>query len=295
MNALHVVSHTTRALAALVLITSFSASFSAHAQSNGSPWLPLPGGGGVTISGTNQSGDSAYVMGGMDVPISAITSGGASKYKRDNLGLKFNYGISDSLAVDVGLNHSQAKVGGADSSSGLGDSTIGVNYRVLDEYENRGVPTITLRAAAILGGNYDGARLAAIGKDASGYELAVLIGKQFTPQFSVWGSIGFEDRNRGIPNGTFFDLNLGYSPISNLALSLGYTTKKFGGNLDIAGPGFSPARFQQVNEERDTVRVGASYSFAGNQSVALQYGKLVRGRNTVKDDSILGLAYTFGF
>jgi hypothetical protein len=292
MNVIHSFPRAARTLAALALA---SASFSAFAQSNGSPWLPLPGGGGVTISGTSQSGDSAYVMGGMDVPISAITSGGASKYKRDNLGLKFNYGISDSLAIDVGLNHSKAKVGGADSSSGLGDSTVSVNYRVLDEYESRGLPTITLRAAAILGGNYDGARLAAIGKDASGYELAVLIGKQITPQFSVWGSVGFEDRNRSVPNGTFFDVNLGYSPISDLTLSLGYTTKKFGGNLNIAGPGFSPARFQEVNEERDTMRLGASYSFGGNQSVALQYGKLVRGRNTVKDDSIIGLAYTFGF
>jgi Putative MetA-pathway of phenol degradation len=292
MNAILPFPRAARTLAALALA---SASFSAFAQSNGSPWLPLPGGGAVTISDTTQSGDSAYVMGGMDVPISAITSGGASKYKRESIGLKLNYGISDSVAIDVGLNYSKAKVGAADSSSGLGDSTVGVNYRVLDEYERRGLPTITLRAAAILGGNYDGARLAAIGKDASGYELAVLIGKQLTPQFSVWGSVGFEARSRDVPNATFVDLNLGYSPISNLTLSAGYTTKKYGGSLDIAGPGFSPARFQQVNEERDTVRVGASYSFSGNQSVALQYGKLVRGRNTVRDDNILGLAYTFSF
>jgi hypothetical protein len=292
MNTTHSVPRTARTLAALALAT---ASFATYAQSNGSPWLPLPGGGSVTISDTTQSGDSAYVMGGMDVPISAITSGGASKYKRENIGLKLNYGISDSFAIDLGLNHSKAKVGGADSSSGLGDSTVGVNYRVLDEYESRGVPTVTLRAAAILGGNYDGARLAAIGKDASGYELAVLIGKQLTSQFSIWGSLGFEARSRDVPNATFFDINLGYSPISNLTLFAGYTTKKFDGDLNIAGPGFSPARFQQVNEERDTVRLGASYSFAGNQSIALQYGKLVRGRNTVRDDSILGLAYTFGF
>jgi hypothetical protein len=273
---------------------SVGVSTSAIAQSN-VPWLPIPGSGSVGLSYVSQSGDSAYVMGGMDVPIVGITSGGATNYKRESLGLKLAYGATDSVAVDVSLAHSKVKVGGADNSSGLADTIVGVNWRVLDEYENRSAPTITLRLAGIINGNYEGARLAAIGKDASGYQISVLLGRQITPALSIWGGIGYEDRSRGVPNATFFDLNASYAVIPALSLSAGYTSKRYGGDLNIAGPGFSPARFQQVNEKRDTIRFGAAYSIASNQSLALSFGKLVSGRNTVKDDRIIGLGYTFGF
>ena len=266
----------------------------ASAQS-ASPWLPIPGAGSVSISDVSQSGDTAYVMGGTEAPISAITSGAASKFKRESIGLKFNYGLSDTLAIDASLAHSKAKVGAADTSSGLGDTTVGLSWRVLDEFERRGAPTVTLRIAGIINGNYDGARLAAIGKDANGYELSLLIGKQFTSTLSAWGGYTFEDRSSGVPTANAFDVNLGYSPLSALTLSLGYSSKKYGGSLDIAGPGFSPARFQQVREQRDTVRVGASYAFAGNQALAVSFGKLVNGKNTVRDDSIIGIGYTIGF
>jgi Putative MetA-pathway of phenol degradation len=266
----------------------------ALAQSN-SPWLPIPGSGSVGLSYVSQSGDSAYVMGGMDVPIAGITGGAASKYTRDSFGLRLAYGVSDSVSVDATFGHGKAKVGAADQSSGLIDSTLGVNWRVLDEYTNRSAPTVTLRLAGIINGNYDGARLAALGKDASGYQLSVLVGRQITPQLSLWGSAGFEDRSRGIPNATFFDLNASYAVFPALSISAGYTSKRYGGDLNIAGPGFSPDRFQQVNEKRDTVRLGASYSIAANQSLALSFGKLVSGRNTVKDDRIIALGYTIGF
>ncbi len=272
----------------------FGVSSIATAQSN-SPWLPIPGTGSVGVSYVSQQGDSAFVMGGMDVPIVGITGGAATKYKRDSFGLKLAYGISDSVSVDAAFGYGKATVGAADRSSGLTDTTLAANWRVLDEYSNRSAPTITLRAAAILNGNYEGARLAALGKDASGYQLSLLIGRQITPSFGVWAGVGYEDRSRGIPNATFFDVNAAYSVIPALSLSLGYTSKRYGGNLNIAGPGFSPDRFQQVNEVRDTVRFGASYSIGSNQSLSLSLGKLVSGRNTVKDDRIVGLGYTYGF
>jgi Putative MetA-pathway of phenol degradation len=266
----------------------------ASAQSN-SPWLPIPGTGSIGVSYVAQTGDSAYVMGDVEAPIAAITGGAATKYRRDSFGLKLAYGVSDSLSVDATFGHGKARVGAADRSSGLTDTTLAANWRVLDEYSNRSAPTITLRAAALLNGNYDGARLAALGKDASGYQLSVLVGRQITSTFGLWGSLGFEDRSRGIPNATFFDVNAAYSVVPALSLSLGYSSKRYGGGLNIAGPGFSPDRFQQVNEERSTVRLGASYSVTSNQSLALSLGKLVNGRNTVKDDRIIGVGYNYGF
>ncbi len=278
---------------AALTATLATAAFGVAAQSN-SPWLPIPGGGSIGASYVNQSGDSAYV-GDRKLPISAITGGAAQRYKRESTGLQLRYGLADAVSVDANLSYAKTRVGAADNSSGLADSTIGVNWRVLDEFERRNLPTVTLRLTGIINGSYDGARLAALGKDASGYGLSVLIGRQFTPKFSLWGGLGFEDRTNGVPNATFFDVNAAYSILPRLSLAVGYTNKKFDGDLDIGGPGFTPAAFQKVKEERETVRLGFSYALAGKQTIGLSFGKAIGGRNTVKDDAILGINYSFGF
>lgn len=270
------------------------ASAGVNAQSF-SPWLPIPGSGSASVGYVSQSGDTAYVMGDTEAPISGITGGGANRYKRDALSINLGYGISDALSVDARLGYAEAQVGAADNSSGLDDVTVGLNWRVLDEYSNPDAPTVTLRVAGIVGGDYDGARLAAIGKDASGIQMAAIVGRQVTPALGLWGSVGFESRNRNVPTATFFDLNAAYSVTPALGVSVGYSNKRFGGDLDIAGPGFSPDLFQQVSEERATVRLGVSYAIAGNQSVSLNLGRLVSGSNTVKDDRIIGVGYSIGF
>lgn len=278
-----------------IVLTTLSIGFTGRANAEGgSPWLPIPGQFSLSIGDSEQSGKSAYI-GKTNLPISAITGGGATKYKRTTTGLRLDYGISDALSFDAGLNYSSVKVGAADSDSGIGDTTLGLNYRLLDEFERPGFPTLTFRGAAILKGNYDGARLASIGKDANGFEFAALIGKQIGDSFSVWGELGIQNRSASIPRATFFEVGARLRLVPGLSASIGYTDKKYGGSLDIGGPGFSPAKFQQVREERSTVKFGAAYAIAGNQTIALNFAKLVSGRNTVKDDSNLGISYTIGF
>ena len=285
---------TIRALPRTALAATLAAAaFGAAAQSN-SPWLPIPGSGSISANYVNQKGDDAYI-GDRKLPISAITGGAAQRYKRESTGLKLTYGLTDAVSVDASLTYAKTRVGAADNSSGLADSVIGVNWRVLDEFERRNLPTVTLRLTAIINGNYDGARLAALGKDANGYGLSVLIGRQFTPKFSVWGGLGFEDRDNGVPNAFFFDVNASYAILPRLSLAAGYSNKKFDGNLDIGGPGFTPAAFQKVREERETVRLGLSYALAGKQTIGVSFGQTVGGRNTVKDDAIIGVNYSFGF
>lgn len=281
------------ALSLVAAIATVSGASVAQAQSI-SPWLPIPGTGSIGLNYVSQTGDSAYV-GDTLLPISGITGGAAQTYKRQSYGLKLGYGLTDSVSVDATLGRGKAIVGAADRSSGISDSTVGVNWRVLDEYESRSLPTLTLRAAVIINGSYDGARLAAIGKDTSGYELAATLGREIGKSFRVWGGLALERRGNGVPNATTIDLNGAYSLLPNLSLSLGYTNKKYGGSLDIGGPGFSPAVFQQVKEQRETGRLGISYAFGNNQSVSLNLGKAISGRNTVKDDRILGLGYSVGF
>ena len=259
-----------------------------------SPWLPIPGQLSLGINHTEQSGDSAYI-GGMKLPLSAITGGAASKYKRATTQLRFGYGISDSLAIDATIGYGKVSVGAADSDQGVTDSVVGLSWRALDEYERPGLPTVTLRGAGIFKGNYDGGRLAAIGNDQNGVELSVLVGKEVIRGLALWAELGVQDRSGAVPNARFVEVGARYRFAPGWSASVGYSDKKYGGDLDIGGPGFSPARFQEVRAERGVAKLGVGYAFAGNQGVALNLAKAVSGRNTVKDDQIVGLSYTFAF
>ncbi len=259
-----------------------------------SPWLPIPGQFSLSVIHTEQSGKNAYI-GSAKVPISAVTQGGANAFKRSTSSLRFDYGIFDSLSVDATLGYGQVKAGAADSDRGLSDSTVGLNWRVLDEYERPGWPTLTLRAAGIIAGNYDSARLAALGNGQSGLDLSVLVGKQLVPALAVWAEVGVQNRKGSVPNATYYELGtrVRFGGIWNA--SLAYANKQYGGTLDIGGPGFSPAAFQDVKAERSVVKLGTGVSFAQNQGVGLTLARVVAGRNTVKDDTAVSLAYTIGF
>ena len=259
-----------------------------------SPWLPIPGQFSLGLNHTEQSGDNAYI-GSTELPLTAITGGGASKYKRATTTLRLDYGLSDAVAFDASIGFARVKVGAADNDSGMTDSTLGLRWRVLDEYEDPALPTLTLRGAAILKGNYDGARLAAVGKDANGFEAAIVLGKQITPAFALWGEVGVQKRSDKVPRATFYEVGARYRFAPQWSASLGYSNKNFGGDLDIGGAGFSPARFQEVREERGVAKFSVGYAFARNQGIALNLARTTRGRNTVKDDQAVGLSYAFAF
>lgn len=280
-------SHSLLAVAALTL------PLAALAESD-SPWLPIPGQWTLSLNITEQSGDGAYI-GETLLPFTAITGGAASKYRRSTTTVRLGYGLSDAVSLDATLGAGRVKVGAADNDSGQIDSVLGVSWRVLDEFEQPGVPTLTLRAAAILNGSYDGARLAALGNDQNGFEVAVLLGKQITPALALWAGLGLQNRSGAVPSATYYDLGARYRFAPQWSASLGYSSKTYSGDLDIGGVGFSPDRFQEVRAERGIVKLGLGYALAGNQGVALNLARVVSGRNTVKDDQIIGAAYTVAF
>ena len=261
---------------------------------NDSPWLPIPGQVSLSVNHTEQSGDSAYI-GSARQPLLAVTGGGASKYRRSATQLRLGYGLSDAVSLDATLGYGKVRVGAADNSSGRLDSILGVNWRVLDEFERPGLPTLTLRGAAIIKGGYDGARLAALGNAQNGVEVAVILGKQVTSSLALWAEAGVQDRSGSVPNAVFYEVGARYRFAPSWSASLGYSDKKYGGNLDIGGPGFTPSRFQDVRAERGVAKLGIGYAIAGNQGLALNLAKAVSGRNTVKDDHIVGLSYTYAF
>ena len=259
-----------------------------------SPWLPIPGDFSISVNQTEQSGKNAYI-GADKVPITGVTGGAASKFTRSTTRLRLGYGISDALAVDLSLGYGKVKAGAADNDNGQTDSIVGLNWRVLDEFESPGLPTLTLHGAAILKGSYKGDRLAALGNDANGFELGVLLGKQITSSFALWAEAGVQHRSDSVPNATYYGLNGRLNVAPQWSLSLGASRSQYGGSLDIGGPGFTPARFQQVKAERTLVKGGVGWAFASNQGLALNLAKVTSGRNTVKDDSIVSLSYTYAF
>ena len=277
----------------LVISTLAALPLAVFAESD-SPWLPIPGQASLSVNHTEQSGDNAYI-GAMQLPLSAITGGGASQYKRSTTTLRVDYGLSDSVSLDATVGYGKVKVGAADNDNGQSDSTLGLRWRVLDEFEDPALPTLTLRGAAIIKGSYQGARLASLGKGANGFEAAVVLGKQLTPTFALWAEVGAQKRSGDVPRATFVELGGRYRFAPKWSASLGYSDKKYGGNLDIGGAGFSPARFQQVREERGVVKLGIGWAIAGNQGLALNLAKTTSGRNTVKDDQVVGLSYTYAF
>lgn len=259
-----------------------------------SPWLPIPGQFSLSVNHTEQSGDTAWI-GSTKLPLSAITGGGASQYKRSATQLRLGYGLADAVSLDATLGYGKVKIGATDNDSGQIDTVIGANWRVLDEFERPALPTLTLRGAAIIKGSYEGGRLAALGNAQNGFEVAVLLGKQITPALALWAELGVQDRSGSVPNAAFYEAGARYRFDPQWSASLGYSDKKYGGNLDIGGAGFSPNRFQDVRAERGVAKLGIGYAITGNQGLGLTLAKTVSGRNTVKDDQIVGLSYTYAF
>lgn len=259
----------------------------------GSPWLPIPGELALTLNYSQQSGDEAYIA-DQKVPIRAITGGASSEYERSTTSVLLSYGISDNLALDAIIGYGDVDAG-ADSDNGIVDTTIGLSWRLVDEFVQPSAPTVTLHGTYILKGNYDGGRLAALGNDENGYELALLLGKQLTDTVAVSAEVGYQDRSGDIPNARFYSVGASYQIADKWSTSLTYTNKDYSGNLDIGGPGFDPSRFQEVNAERELVKLGLSYAFAYNQGVAVTLGQVIDGRNTVIDDEVFGVSYTYAF
>lgn len=276
-----------------LLATTLALPLSALAE-GGSPWLPIPGEASVSVSQTEQSAKNAYI-GATETPITAVTGGAASKFTTSTTRVRLGYGLSDSVAVDASLGYGKVKAGAADSDSGLADSIIGLNWRVVDEFERPGLPTLTLHGAAIIKGSYEGDRLAALGNAANGFEFGVLLGKQLTSSFALWGEAGVQNRSDNVPNATYYGLSGRLNVAPKWSLNAGVSRNQYSGNLDIGGPGFSPARFQQVKAERTLVKAGVGWSFARNQGLGLSLATVTSGRNTVKDRSIVSLSYTYAY
>jgi hypothetical protein len=251
------------------------------------PWLPIPGGTDISASYVSQYGDG-FFFGPTKATLPATLS-------QETETVNVEHGFTDNFAgfAQIGyVRTSFAPVPNRDE--GLSDSRIGVEWRIADEFAAGGFATVTLRGAAVIQGTYDIGRIDAPGNGASGADGSVAIGKQLNKWMAVWGEGGYRVRNQGVPDSGFISVGASVRPLKRVSLFAEYDGERSTGNLDIGGPGFTPARFQQTRQDRDTAKFGASYDLTTKLGIALSFGHVFSGRNVTLNDAYgVGVYYSF--
>lgn len=278
------------------------------AAAQGVPWLPVPSTGDVGVSYVHQSADEFWHCAPPPAPAGCPkggtaktpTPGGGDDLRLSTLWLSASYGMSDNVALDVQLGWAKSaydgmgpKKEGADSLSGMADFNVGLRWRLVDELISDW-PSVALRAGVILAGNYDIGYINSLGDGGDGLEVSVIVGKFLSERVGVSGELGYRNRNNDIPTETF--LNLGGLVIVNEALSLGveYRRVNAADSIDIGGPGFSPSRFPEVEEDISILAGRAFWQVADSISLGLFYGKTIDGRNTAASNTFgVTLSHSF--
>lgn len=252
--------------------------------------MPIPKSGSLSISHVYQDAEKFY----RGKHLRRLPFGGI---EQSTTLATLNYGLTDSLALDAQGGYSEVETDNGMESDGMIDTTVGLTWRVVDEDVSEiGAPSIALRVAGIIAGDYDTGMPQAIGDGGDGFEASLIAGKIIDGRFALSGEIGRRERNDNVPGETFLNTAAYVLVSPKLSLSAQYHKTLSDGDLDIGGPGFSPARFPETDEDIDRVSVGASLNLTNHFSLGLNWFKVLDGRNTADFNAILGtVTYTFDF
>ena len=257
-----------------------------------SPWTPVVGSVEAEVAVSRQKADQFYA----GKALGGIPTG--AELEQDAVTLTASYGISQRIAVDLEIGYANSKfpvvpgLAPSGGTSGLTDVMLGLRFKALDEVS--GAPfTATLGAAAIIDGGYQTGALSAIGDGGSGGQFALALGKLIGP-LSLSTDIGYRTKSSKVPDELFGSVQASFAVTNGISLYGGLAFVDSKGTLDIGGPGFSPARFPEVEEDYKLWTIGASAAVTGSASVNLTYGEKFDGRNTAKSNVIrLGVGYAF--
>lgn len=263
---------------------------------DGSPWLSEPGTGHLGISYVKQSADKFY-RASTKVP----TPGDGEDLQQGTVWLNGNYALADAWAVDLQLGWAKSDfiMGPGipttdDSFDGLVDANIGVTWRAVDELEWDNLPSVAFRAAAIIAGNYETGQINSLGDGGDGFEVSVILGKFLSDRVGVSAEFGYRNRSNGIPENYFTNLSGFLLVNEQLSLGLDYRRVDSESGLDIGGPGFSPDRFPELQEENQLLGGRLFFNASPNLTLAVFYAAVVDGRNT-EAGNVIGGAATWQF
>lgn len=255
------------------------------------PWLPEPQRSDLTFAYLTQSTDE-FFAGETELRL-------PRDLELDTFAVGYTYGVSDRLTVDIagGWARSEFTVAppltDAAELDGVIDSRIGLRYRLLDEFASGGL-TLTLSGAVLIEGDYETGAINAVGDGASGLEASILAGRIFATGLSLSGEAGYRYQNHNVPNEWFASADVGYTFTPYISARVGYAFVDALDGIDIGGPGFTPARFPEVEEDYQVFSAGLSVSFTDRFGISLEYGNKLDGRNTVKTD-VWALNASFGW
>ena len=275
-----------------VAAVAFAFSHGSSAFASGSAWLPAPGEGSVTLSYVWQNADEFYAGSTKEsTPL-------GEDLTQQTVWVDAEYGLSDSIAIDfrAGLARGsfveEAPPAKADDENGLTDINLGVTWRVVDEVVSSG-PSIAFRLGGIKSGSYDTGYINSIGDGADGVEFSGIIGKFITDNIAVSGEAGYRYRN-DIPNNVFVNLSGGILLMDRLGVSVNYELTNAESGLDVGGPGFSPDRFPETEEDIHVLGSALSLTLSEQVNLGASYGRVIDGRNTAASDIFsVSLGYSF--
>lgn len=263
---------------------------SAPAWAQGSPWLPIPKSGSVSVAHVYQDANKFYR--GKEkrtLPFQGI--------EQSTTFVSLNYGLTDSLAVDVQGGYSDVNRDVGPGDNGMIDTTIGLTWRAMDEdISETGMPSVAVRVAGIIAGDYDTGYPHAIGDGGDGFEASLLAGKVIDGRFALSGEVGQRERSNNVPGETYLNLSAYVIVTPRLTLQAQYHKTMADGDLDIGGAGFSPARFPETDEDMDRISIGGTLNLTDRVSLRLNWFSIVNGRNTADFNAIMGAAsFNFDF
>ena len=256
-----------------VALASVMATITIPLLAESSPWLPVPKTGSVTVSQVSQTADRFYRgSSAIGIPFGDL--------EQNTTWVSLAYGVTDALAVDARIGRSAADAGPVGEDKGGTDTTVGLTWRLLDEDADPGMPSIAVRVALVVAGDYDVGMPNAIGDGGDGYEASLVVGKIIAEQFALSADLGVRSLGNDVPQQTLFTATAHWvTPIPALSVRAQYHQQRSDGDLDIGGSGFSPPRFPEVTEDIDRVSVGASFT-QGPFSIGVDRFNTTGARNT---------------
>ncbi len=247
---------------------------------DGTPWLAEPGNTQLIIAQVQQSADDIY-KNRDSKPLQDVTP--LSELVQDTTWLGVNYALDYDLALDFKTGYARNK-----EETGLTDSSVGLSWRLVDEFISySNVPSTVLRAAVILQGDYQTGSPSALGDGADGLELSLIMGRFITPGLALSSEIGYRKRNSGVADDAFYKL-AGYVLASpQLSLSLGYSHTNALEGINIGDAGFSDGdvtNFHKLEEDVELVDLGFSYNLLPKLNLGFNAARVIAGKNTTQSD-----------
>lgn len=272
------------------MVTASSAMLFSYSTYAASPWIIDPGRYSLSATTVFESFEDFY-RGPEEVPFPK------EEASQQTLWLGYERGIAENwqIGLTTGYVESDAKAPNSETFYGLADTKLSFKYMFLDEHGNDGPFSMSVQVGAIFAGNYDRSRANqphAPGDKADGLEVVFPMSKKLGSVY-LNADIGYRWRNNDVPDDIFGSIGLGVPFTNRFMGTLKVAEENGRDGLDIAGPGFTPTRFHQTQEDRTYVEIGSYFIINARFSLYGGLAQVIDGRNTGKSDiGYLGIEWT---